>query len=189
MDHSRVIRWLRVLLPLAALAILSGLFLLGRSPDPDNAIPYADGAPGDRAARPGMTAPDYAGVTADGATLTLRAARADPAGDSGSASGVMLDWRAPDGLAASVTAGAAGLKDGRITLAQGVRATLSSGWILTAPDMIADTATDWLSAPAQVEALAPFGRLTAGGMALSRGTRGGAHVLELNGGVRLLYQP
>lgn len=188
MDHTRVIRWLRVLLPLAALAILSGLFLLGRSPDPERAIPYADGAAGDRTARPGMTAPDYAGVTAGGATLTLRAARADPAGDSGSASQVMLDWRAPDGLAASVTAGAATLDTGRIALAQGVRATLSSGWVLTAPAMTADTATDRLSAPAQVAALAPFGRLTAGGMVLSRGP-GGAHVLELNGGVRLLYQP
>ena len=54
--------------------------------------------------------------------------------------------------------------------------------------MTADTATDRLSAPAQVAALAPFGRLTAGGMVLSRGPDG-AHVLELNGGVRLLYQP
>lgn len=188
MDRSRVIRWLRALLPLAALAILSGLFLLGRSPDPENAIPYAEGAGDEMARQPGMTAPDYAGVTPDGAVLTLRAARAAPAGDEGSASHVTLDWRAPDGLAASVTAGAAGIDGDRIALAEGVRMTLSSGWVLTTPDMAADTDADRLTAPGRVEGLAPFGRLSAGGMVLSRGPDG-AHVLELNGGVRLLYQP
>ena len=40
--RSRVVAWLRVLLPLAALAILSTLFLLPKSHDPDAAIPYAD---------------------------------------------------------------------------------------------------------------------------------------------------
>ena len=43
--RSRIVAWLRVLLPLAALAILSTLFLLGRKPDPDDAIPMPRSTP------------------------------------------------------------------------------------------------------------------------------------------------
>lgn len=39
MTRSCIVAWLRVLLPLTALAILSVLFLLGRKPDPEASIP------------------------------------------------------------------------------------------------------------------------------------------------------
>ena len=41
--HSRLVTWAKVALPLAALAILSTLFLLADRIDPTAAIPYADG--------------------------------------------------------------------------------------------------------------------------------------------------
>ena len=41
MDRTRIVRWLRVLFPLAALAILSVLFLLSRKPDPDAGVPLS----------------------------------------------------------------------------------------------------------------------------------------------------
>ena len=41
MGRTRIVRWLRVLLPLAALAILSTLFLFSRRPEEDSRIPYA----------------------------------------------------------------------------------------------------------------------------------------------------
>ena len=40
--HSRLVGWLKVVLPLAALAILSTLFLLADLIDPTAAIPYAE---------------------------------------------------------------------------------------------------------------------------------------------------
>jgi len=40
--YSRVVAWLRIALPLLALAILSTLFLLARTIDPAQNLPYAD---------------------------------------------------------------------------------------------------------------------------------------------------
>ncbi|HRO15010.1 MAG TPA: hypothetical protein PLL33_08210 [Paracoccus sp. (in: a-proteobacteria)] len=187
MRRSQVVRWLQVLLPLAALAILSTLFLLGRSPDPGSAIPYAEGV-GKIAREPGMTAPEYSGVTPQGATVSLRAAHAAPRGDSGTARAVTLDWQAPDGLTIQLAAEQAAVDAGRITLSDGVRMTTSTGYTLTGPQFIADPGRDRLSAPAPVSVTAPFGTVEAGGMELRRGDKG-AGVLDLNGGVRLVYRP
>ena len=40
--HSRVVFWLKIILPLLALAILSTLFLFSRRIDTDQALPYAE---------------------------------------------------------------------------------------------------------------------------------------------------
>ena len=74
--HSRVVGWLKVALPLAALAILSTLFLLSDRIDPEDALPYAEVDVEDLAREPRMTAPTYAGMTTDGAALTLTATEA-----------------------------------------------------------------------------------------------------------------
>ena len=71
--RSRLIAWLRVLLPLAALAILSTLFLLGRTPDPDDALPYAEVDAEDMVRDPRMTRPEFAGVSKSGAEVTVTA--------------------------------------------------------------------------------------------------------------------
>ena len=42
MNRTRTVRWLRVLLPLLALAMLSTLFLFSRGSDGESQIPYAD---------------------------------------------------------------------------------------------------------------------------------------------------
>lgn len=194
--RSRIVTLLRWLLPLSALAILSTLFLLSRSPDPEDAIPYADVDAEALANRPQMTAPRFAGVTEDGGRLTLSASNAVPDGrESADLTDLVLHWRAPDGLGADVSAGSAELRDETIELGQGVRMTLSSGYVLSAPSMEASTVTDALVAPGPVGGLAPFGRIDAGAMAL-RAERGSAangtgisHVLDFTGGVRLIYQP
>ena len=55
--RSVIVAWLRVLLPLGALAVLSTLFLLSRKPDPDAAIPYARVDAEALARQPRVTAP------------------------------------------------------------------------------------------------------------------------------------
>lgn len=190
MLRSRVVAWLRVLLPLAALVILSTLFLAGRRPDPDAAIPYATVDAEDRARNPRMTAPDFATVTGDGSELTLRADHATPdaSGEGGAASGMRLTWRAPTGLAADLTAPQARLEGGQIALGGGVRLTTSDGWALTAPEIRADTGADRIEAAGGLDGFAPMGRITAGRMDMRRDGQGD-HVLDLTGGVRLIYQP
>ena len=79
MNRTRTVRWLRVLLPLLALAMLSTLFLFSRGSDGESQIPYADVDAEAMARDPRLVAPEYAGVTPDGAQLTLRATEAAPA--------------------------------------------------------------------------------------------------------------
>ena len=189
MLRTRIVQLLRVVLPLAALALLSVLFLLARRPDPEAVIPYARGSFDGLSDAPGIGTPEFTAVTGDGAQVTLRAARAVPGeGDSGRAQDVTLDWRFRDGRLMLVAAPAARLEGDRLTLDGGVRMTLSSGWEVTAPEMQADTRADLLAAPRSVTVLAPFGELEAGAMRLGP-AEGQGRVLELNGGVRLLYRP
>lgn len=189
MSRTRIVRWLRVLLPLVALAILSTLFLLSKQPSETSTIPYADVDAQDMAREPRMTAPRYAGVTPDGAAITLRSdvVRNDQA--QASADALRMTWRAEDGLAADVTAPEVSVGDDQIRLSGGVRMTTSTGWAITTSQL--DSATDkaTIAAPEDVRAFAPFGELSAGAMELTRKTGDDDHVLNFTNGVRLIYQP
>ncbi len=193
MFRTRLVRLLRVLLPLAALALLSVLFLLGRKSETvEPAIPYAEGSAEDLGRSPGIGAPEYTTVTPEGASVTLRAARAalgNGGGDSGTASALVLDWRARDGLMIELTAPLAQTQDTSIRLDGGVRMALSSGWEMRGPSFEADTAADTLRADETVQVTAPFGQLEAGRMLIRPSDAGAGQVLELNEGVRLLYRP
>ncbi len=74
--HSRLVFWLKILLPLGRLAILSTLFMVSHNFRPEDAIPYADVDIEDRVNEPRLTAPDFAGDD-------LRRRRAVPEGRRG----------------------------------------------------------------------------------------------------------
>ena len=105
--HSRLVGWLKVVLPLAALAILSTLFLLADRIDPTAAIPYAEVDVKDLVRDPRMTAPAYAGTTADGAGITLSATEARPAsGEQAAAASGMVVLFAGSGVVEEVVGAA-----------------------------------------------------------------------------------
>ena len=192
MTRTRIVRWLRVLLPLAALAILSTLFLFSRQPGVAPQIPYAEVDAEKMAREPRVVAPEYSGVTADGAELFLRATEAAPGDGGGSASDLRLDWRRPDGLSADLVAPRAGVGEGVIGLDGGVRMTTSTGWVLRSPRIEAATDRSRITAGEGIEAEAPFGRLRADRMELQPGGQGGGDagaVLNFSGAVRLIYRP
>lgn len=192
MLRSRIVAWLRVILPLTALTLLSVLFLLGRTPEPDATIPYATVDPQDLAERQAITNPTYTGVTSNGSQLTISGSEAVPgkAPGQGSVSNVRLTLRAQDGRAAEVSAGTAQLDDDQAVLRDGVRMTTADGWVVTAPEFDATISEGILRADDQVNIRAPFGDLTAGRMELRPTAPGNPdHVLDLKGGVRLIYRP
>lgn len=190
MLRTRIVRTLRVILPLAALTLLSVLFLLARKPDPEGAIPYAQARFEDLSRAQGIGTPEFTTVTDEGATVTLRATRATPGQgeQEAAARDLTLDWRSRDGLLMVVTAPDARLKDDRVTLDGGARMALSTGWELTAPQLQADIQSGVVSAAQTVSVTAPFGELQAGTMRLGPDDRGST-VLELNENVRLIYRP
>ena len=192
MTRSRIVALLRVILPLAALALLSVLFLLGRKPEPDGTLPYADVDPREVAERQLATSPTYAAVTEDGAQINITGAQVMPgsAEGQGTASTVRMTFRAQDGRAADISAGHAAIEGERMVLQEGVRMTTADGWVVTAPAFHASRSKGTLNADAEVNVRAPFGDMTAAQMELRPlGEGTGDHVLDLSGGVRLIYQP
>ncbi len=196
MTRTRIVRWLRIVLPLLALCLLSTLFLFSRDSQTESQIPYAEVDAEAMARDPRLVAPQYAGVTDDGAQLALTAAEVVPR-EGGTARDLRLDWRRADGLTADVTAPQASMDDGTIRLRGGVQMTTSTGWTVNAQGIDAAMDRSRLAAGDGVSAQAPFGTLTAGQMELAPGGPGGgdapgddaASILNFSGGVRLIYQP
>jgi lipopolysaccharide export system protein LptC len=192
--HSRLVGWLKVALPLAALAILSSLFLLADRIDPDAALPYAEVDVETLAREPRMTAPSYAGTTEDGASLTLSAEEARPATTDAPAraEGVRLDLATPDGGTTQLRAATARLDQasGQVVLSGGVTVETSTGYRLQTDEVVGNLDRSRLVSRGAVTAEGPAGELQAGGMELGQDNRTpGAYVLVFNRGVRLVYRP
>lgn len=192
--HTRVVGWLKVVLPLAALAILATLFLLADRIDPEDALPYAEVDVEARAREPRMTAPTYAGTTSDGAALTLSADEARPASDGAEAAaqGLRLQLDTPDGGTATLLAASAVLDtpSRTVRLSGGVNMTTATGYVLDTAEVVARLDRSGLESRTAVTATGPAGRIEAGGMSLDKDIQTpGAYLLVFKDGVRLVYRP
>ncbi|WP_374429238.1 LPS export ABC transporter periplasmic protein LptC [Tabrizicola sp.] len=192
--HTRVVGWLKVALPLMALAILSTLFLVARRVDPEAALPYAEVDVEDLAREPRMTAPTYAGTTEDGASVTLSADEARPAADGApaKAAALRLDLATPDGGRTELVAAQAQMDDTaqQLVLSGGVTVTTSTGYRLETAEVAAKLDRTGLESRSPVMATGPAGEISADGMVLRQDNRTpGSYVLVFKGGVRLIYQP
>lgn len=199
--HSRIVGWLKVALPLAALVLLSTLFLVADRIDPEAAIPYAKVDVEDLARDPRMTAPAYAGTTSDGAALTLTAEAARPATGNrvAEAEGISVTLTMPGGGSTDVSAATARLDTaaGQLALAGGVTVSTSSGYRVTTDGLMAELDRSAMESAGPVAAEGPAGRIEAQSFTLTRGNKtdpaaSGAvkpYLLVFSGRVKLVYQP
>ncbi len=193
--HTRLIGWLKIALPLMALAILSTLFMVARTIDPEDALPYASVDVADRLREPRITAPTYAGVTTDGSALTVSADEARPGsantGDAG-ATTVFAVLETPDGARSELTAATAQVDDGArlVSFAGDVTITSSAGWTVRSEEMRASMEVTDVSAPTPVTATGPGSTLTANSMRLTQNPSSpDQYLLVFNGAVKLIYRP
>lgn len=196
--HSRVVAWLRLGLPLAALAALSTLFLFSRDIDPARALLYADVDAEDLARDPRIGAPRFSGVTDDGTAVTLVAATVRIAsGDGESAVGeeVTAAFEAPDGSVSTAAADRAVIdrEAGTLRLIGQVRLTGATGYVVDSEELVARLDRTRVESPGPVVAEGPAGQIEAGAMVLrlraDETEAPAAHELVFTGGVRLLYRP
>jgi lipopolysaccharide export system protein LptC len=147
------------------------------------------------AREPRLTAPTWAGMTDDGASLTVSAAEARPGpaearAPTATALRAVLDT--PDGGKTELVADA-GLLDqaaGALTVTGSVVVTTSTGWRVESDAMTARLDRTGVISPGPVTAQGPAGDLEAARMEItSDPERPGAYLMVFNGGVRLLYQP
>lgn len=192
--HSRVVFWLKIILPLIALSMLSTLFLLSRRVDTDAALPYARVNVEELARNQRLTAPEYSGVTADGAAVSVRARVARPGHDGGpaTAEGVSAVFDTPGGLRITLDADQGVLDDarGRLVLDGDVGIVTSSGYHVTAARLDAALDRTEIHSEGAVRTKAPFGTIAAGKLQIRQGKAASSgYVMVFSDGVKLVYQP
>lgn len=191
--YSRIIAFLKVLLPLAALAILATLFLLSRSVDPTATIPFADQDVGDRLRDQQITAPFFSGTTPQGDELIVTARTAAPGRPGTPAAATELSARITMADGGRITLDA---DTGRINIARdlatfsgNVRIATSTGYTVVTDTL--NTALSEISgtAPGPVNGSGPPGDFTAGSMRITAENAGGPVHMLFNNGVKLIYRP
>jgi len=193
--YSRLVAWLKILLPLTALAILSTLFLLARTPDIDQAIPYADVDVDALAREPRITRPDFSGVAPDGTAIQFTAETARPDLDDPTRFHAdLLEGQidTPEGTRIRMRAisGVVDTGDGTATLQGDVLLETSTGYAVRTEAFTAHLDSTRSESAGPVDVMTPFGHLTAGRFMLTRDAAvSESHVLVFSQGVDLLYDP
>jgi lipopolysaccharide export system protein LptC len=192
--HSRVVAGLKIALPLVAVAILSVLFLLARTIQPAQNIPYADIDAADLAREQRIGNPTFATQTDSGALLqfTATSARPDP-NDPAVIFGqdLIVSMQAPAGDRLELLA-RDGVLDGTsetVELGGGVTITSSAGYRIETDRMAARMDATLMETGSAVTAEGPLGRLEAGKMRISLIPGSDSYVLVFNAGVKLVYTP
>lgn len=190
--YSRLVAWMKILLPLLALAILSTLFLVSRTVDPTQSIPYADVDVEGLARDQRIGSPAYSGMTEDGTAIRIAAESARPE-DAGNrlvtvTPSARIDLPGGRSLTVEAEGGTIDREDGTATLTGAVRVASSDGYRIETAGLSARLDRTRLASDGPVAGEAPFGTLTAGRMVVT-GTEAGDYVLRFEGGVKLIYRP
>lgn len=190
--YSQIVGWAKIILPLGALALLSTLFLFARSTTEPNSITVANVEAIAREQR--VSAPEFSGVTDDGAVIVVSAASARPdttRPDTMGISDMRLRMDNADGSSVEVTA-TEGEVDGRAQIARFLglaRLITSNGYQMETNGLIAELTTGRITSDGLLEIRAPFGDLTAGKVTFQAAVDGKAQEILFTDGVRLLYTP
>jgi lipopolysaccharide export system protein LptC len=190
--YSRLIAWLKILLPLGALVLLSTIFLFSRGPDPIATIPVLTGG-ADPSKSEQIGAPFYAGTTDGGQGLTL-AARQARIGDDKNAGIVADDLRAVididpgNRIMIDATLGRVDNED-RLVMRNGVTLESSSGYSVHTDGMDAALDRVDMESTAPVRADGPGLTLSAGKLLVRDAGQGADIQLLFTDGVKLVYTP
>ncbi len=190
--HSQIVGWAKIILPLCALALLSTLFLFARSTTEPSEIVLEEVEAIAREQR--VSAPEFSGVTDEGAIIVISAktARPDTAQpDTVSIDDMRMRMDNANGSHIEITA-TTGEVDGRARVARFLglaRLETSDGYEMETNGLIAALDTGVVTSNGLLEVRAPFGQLTAGKVTFLVASEGTAQEMLFTDGVRLLYIP
>ena len=188
--YSTLVAWAKVLLPLTALGLLSTLFLLSRTPNPQDALQFNDVDIGLLGTERRLTEPRFAGILGDGQPVTLTAEHAVQRMDDPNMmqmDRVESDVLLKDGENLNLVAdhGAYDASAQTVDLIGAVNAQTTTGYQLMSERILVAMAAMQMTSPGAVMLRGPGMMLEAGAMQLT-GPEGQA-LVHFTGGVRLLY--
>lgn len=193
--YSRLVGLLKIILPLVALGILSTLFFVAKSLDPEAAIPFAKVDVERILREQGITKPVFGGVTSDGARISLTADSVRPGTDQrsqlvGETLSADLSFPGRGDIMIQSPEGIIDIGNAVAILQGGARLESSTGYLVETDRIVTSYAEAVARADHEVRASGPAGTLTAGSMELvrSNGETSG-YLLVFKNGVRLLYDP
>lgn len=192
--HSKAVGWLKVILPIASLAILSTLFLIARGTQVEQAeVPHSPAPPGGGVET--VSGPAYSGVAADGSVVSITASAAWPRADGSGyfdSTNVDATFEMTSGNVATVSAAEGSLDpSGNILGLRGnVVVKTTSGWTMQGEELDAWLDQSRLESSKDVHTIGPFGELDSGNMLIfqDNGPKS-AYLMEFDGGVHLVYHP
>ena len=192
--YSRIVAWLKVILPLAALGILSTLFLISRVVDPPSSIPFADTEVQERLTNQVVTGPYYSGTTVEGDQIAFVAETVrTPDGQLGAnqAEDVDVTIDLVGGTQVTITSDRADvdIAADATDLFGNVIVTTSQGYVLRSELLNLKMSQVEIISPDDVTVTAPFGNIDAGAMHLFTPEEQNTRRLLFTGGVKLLYHP
>ncbi len=194
--YSRVVAWMKILLPLVALGLLSTIFLFSKKSDPTEDLPIRTRAILEEKESEQASNATYSATMDDGALLTLRAAmtRPDPdAADGLVASDFAAQMDMTDGSRINLSSPDAALDNeaSTATLRGGVRIISSTGYTIETDTLKAATNRIAAESEGPVTATAPEGTLTAGRMVITDLAESGGDDVQLlfTDGVKMIYEP
>lgn len=190
--YSTTVNWVKVTLPLIAIALLSSLFLLSGTPDPEAALPYAEVDIEQITREQRVTAPRFAGVLDEGREIILLAEAV--AADTGQIDRIRaqsidgrIDIDATEVMTLRATLGEFDMAAQIASLNDGVSVETTQGYRMESDSVIMALDEIRLSAPTPVHITGPGLDLTADAMEIEE--INGAPILRFTGSVRMLYQP
>jgi len=190
--YSQLVGWAKIILPLSALALLSTLFLFSRTTTEPADIALEEVEAIAREQR--ISAPEFSGVTDEGAVIVISAKSARPGASRPDTVGIddmRLRIDNPGGSSIEVTA-TQGEIDGRAQVARFLglaRLATSNGYEMETNGLIANLETGRVTSDGLLEIRTPFGQLTAGRVTFQVASENTAQEMLFTDGVRLLYTP
>ncbi|MGK7753186.1 MULTISPECIES: LPS export ABC transporter periplasmic protein LptC [unclassified Roseovarius] len=192
--YSRLVAWMKIILPLTALGLLSTLFLISRHIDPTKSIPIAEIDLEQRAQEQGATNAAFAGVTRGGDEIMVTAETARPNPQDPrliNAEDVTAEMRLASGSVVTVTSDRADMhqSDLNASLIGDVHVDTTTGYKVRTERLDARLDVLYAETPGQISGTGPPGDLSAGRMVLTGDEETGAAHLLFTDGVKLIYTP
>ncbi|MBT7999046.1 LPS export ABC transporter periplasmic protein LptC [Planktomarina temperata] len=190
--YSALVAWLKTLLPIAALGLLSTIFLFSGKVDVTQSLPYAEHNVAEIIREQRITQPYFTGIASNGTEIALSAAYASPQFENADVleiTDLFVVLRSTSDRAVQVTAGQGALDSATQTaqISKNVHiAALPDFWVTTeALDM--NLKQGVASAIGGFQGVTALGEITAGEMHLQM-TADDQQIVFIND-VRLVYSP